>query len=130
MTVIGDLQALTEQLNTPSAQNVTAEEKGLQDLATKCESLSKEVLGRLNKLKSDRPNSKWESFRIALDSMRSRGELESIMRQLDSYRSEISLRLTVMLKLVIERESERFYLHISFINCYFIAQNSQQLDGS
>lgn len=96
--VINELRSVTEDLHeAPSGNN--KHEKALRQLGSKCSELGDELMGLLKELKrGDKKNSLWSSFRVKLVSMRKASEVEYMVEQLDEYRSEIMLRLTLLLR--------------------------------
>lgn len=97
-TVIEDLNTLTERLNTSTSQRRTDDEKALHHLASECQGLSKGLLNILDTLKLENPNSKWDSLRISWENRRKEKELSSIASRLDRYRSQILLRVSIMIR--------------------------------
>ncbi|EXJ81430.1 hypothetical protein A1O3_07722 [Capronia epimyces CBS 606.96] len=95
-TVIDDLAKATEALG-PEVEATTKHSKALHELAQKCSGLSEDLLRILKKLQVTRKNSKWQSLRKTLRAAWSEKEVASIEKRLDSYRSEIIMRLQLML---------------------------------
>jgi hypothetical protein len=96
-TVIDDLQEVTEGL-TSDVEGKNKHEKDLCKLAGHCYNLSKDLLKILEKLKVTEKNSKWESLKVKWASLRKEKEVASIEKKLDRYRSQILIRLNIMLK--------------------------------
>ncbi|KAK3360994.1 hypothetical protein B0T24DRAFT_643303 [Lasiosphaeria ovina] len=96
--VISDLRSVSEDLDgTPSGDS--KHEKALRRLAAECSELSAELMALLKKLKrSEKKNSVWGSLRVKWASIRKAADVESILDRLREYRSEIMLRLSLMLK--------------------------------
>lgn len=99
-TVISDLKSVTEDL-TPDTEPKTKHSKALSRLAGDCSNLSEDLLKILTKLQVIEKNSKWESLKVKLASMRKEKEVSSIEKRLEQYRSQIILRLNLMLKYVL-----------------------------
>lgn len=76
----------------------SAHELALKELATKCQQISQKLIELLDTLKSSSSGSTWQSMKIALRSMRKKGEVADLESQLDKYRSEIMTRLLLILK--------------------------------
>lgn len=96
--VIDELRSVAEDLDeAPSGNN--KHEKALRRLGSECSELAGELMGLLKKLKrGDKKNSLWSSFRVTLRSMRKAHDVEDMMERLVEYRSEITLRLTGLLR--------------------------------
>lgn len=94
-TVIADLEEVTRNINT-DIRGRDKHEKALVVLAKECESLSKELLQILGKLKKT-GDSKREALKLALTSMRKEKEIASIEKRLGEYRAEIVVRLNLVL---------------------------------
>jgi hypothetical protein len=94
--IIDDLHAVTATLK--SCQLGRSEhEKALRQLASKCANLSKELLNLLEKLKVKGKNSAWKSLKAKWESMRKEKDISSIETRLREYRSQILIRLNLML---------------------------------
>jgi len=87
------IKPLSQQLSGKSAH-----EQSLKALAEKCFKLSQELVDLLWRLKKETNSTKWQSVRIALRSMRKKGEVKELEAKLDKYRSEILLRMSFILK--------------------------------
>lgn len=94
-TVIADLEEVTRSINT-DIRGRDKHENALVVLAEQCESLSKELLQALGKLKKT-GDSKREALKLALKSMRKEKEIASIEKRLGEYRVEIVIRLNLVL---------------------------------
>lgn len=66
-----------------------------QKLQDECGILINEILNALDKVKVKGPPSKWKSLRKALKSVRSKGQIEQWLRQLESLRNEYNTELEV-----------------------------------
>jgi hypothetical protein len=97
-TVIKDLQAVTRRLSPPSSKPRTDDEIALSSLVSNCRKLSEDIQKVLNKLQSKNPHQKWASLRVAWSSMRKREKLVSLETRLNRYRSEILVRISIMIK--------------------------------
>jgi hypothetical protein len=95
-TVIDDLQEITESLSSNVGGNAK-HDKALCKLADNCHDLSQDLSKILQKLKVTEKNSKWQSLKVKWASMRKEKELASIEKRLDGYRSQIFIRLNIML---------------------------------
>jgi arginyl-tRNA synthetase len=96
-TIIGDLRKVTDDLDSDLVGE-TKHERALKELASKCEKLSDELLRLLEKLIVSGNHSTWKSLKVKIKSMRKEKELAGMEKRLGEYRSQILLRLTLMLK--------------------------------
>jgi hypothetical protein len=104
-TVLGitkDLRSLTEKLKAPVDPNsLPPEEAELVNLGDKCKRTADELLLVLDDLQ-DSKSSRWSSFRAALKTIWAQDRIDDMTRKLESYRSQLILRLTIMQRLVIK----------------------------
>jgi hypothetical protein len=96
-TVVNDLERVTDGLIS-DIEGKTKHEKELCKLADKCHDLSQDLSKILKKLQISEKNSKWQSLRVKIASMRKEKEIASIENRLDKYRSQILVRLNFMLR--------------------------------
>ena len=96
-TIIGDLREAADGLDSDLVGR-TKHERALQELASKCEKLSNELLRLLEKLIVSGNHSRWKSLKVKVKSMRKEKEVAGMEKRLGEYRSQILLRLTLMLK--------------------------------
>lgn len=100
------LSALVEDLNGVTQDLIsdvparTENEKQLCILATNCHVLSGEICQILRSLKVGDKKSKWQGMMVKMKSMRKEKDIEAIERRLNSYQSEILIRLHVMFRFV------------------------------
>ncbi|ROV92880.1 hypothetical protein VSDG_06370 [Cytospora chrysosperma] len=92
--MVGNLQALTENLGTSALGNSKSEVE-LKRLAADCNTLSKELKMLLQKLQ--RTGGKWDSVKVKLRSMRKKDEINSIRGRLTEYTSQITLVINTIL---------------------------------
>jgi hypothetical protein len=95
--VINDLHDVTKQLSD-RPPGYSPHEQALSTLASECQELSGELVTLLEKLKITAGSSKWKSVKVTLHSMWKKGDVVELERRLDKYRSQILLRLVLMLK--------------------------------
>jgi hypothetical protein len=96
--VIADLRSVSEDLDGAPTGN-SKHARALQKLAAMCLDLSRDLMKLLKELKrGERKNSVWRSLQVKWMSMRKAGEVESLAERLSEYRSEIMLRLSLMLR--------------------------------
>jgi len=96
-TVITDLRETADSLDSDLIGK-TKHEKALKELASKCEILSTELLTLLEQLRLSGKNSTWKSLKITLKSMRKEKVVGGMEKRLGEYRSQMLLRLSLMLK--------------------------------
>ncbi|KUI64368.1 hypothetical protein VM1G_11179 [Cytospora mali] len=94
--VIYDLQDVTDGIESDKL-GTSKHEKALKRLASECSELGEELLGILKKLERTDRNSKWSALRTKLNGMRKKDDIASIKERLADYRSQIVLRLNMML---------------------------------
>jgi hypothetical protein len=96
-TIVDDLERATDGLIS-DVEGKTKNEKELCKLADKCHDLSQDLLKILKQLQVSEKNSKWQSLKVKVASMRKEKEIASIEGRLDRYRSQILVRLNFMLR--------------------------------
>ena len=95
--VVNDLRDVTKELsNRP--RGYSKHEDALQTLASECQELSEELQKLLEKLMVTAESSKWKSAKVALRSMWKKGEVAELENRLGKYRSQVLLRLVLILK--------------------------------
>ncbi|KAF6831912.1 hypothetical protein CMUS01_07150 [Colletotrichum musicola] len=97
---INDLHRITKNLRQSSASpnGSTHHEDGLDSLASECLAISKELIALLQKLKIKAGDSKRKSINVSLRSMWARGDFAYLENRLDKCRSQIMMRLLLLLK--------------------------------
>jgi hypothetical protein len=95
-TILEDLQEVTEGLHSDLKVG-SKYAKQLSKLAKNCLDLSRDLTKILEKLRVKERNSSWQAVKVAWLSMRKEKEVASIEKRLGDYRSEIILRLNMML---------------------------------
>ncbi|KAK1754464.1 hypothetical protein QBC47DRAFT_383979 [Echria macrotheca] len=93
--IVGDLHSLTAKLNT-NALGQSEHEQALASLALQCQEVSKKLVALLGRLKTEN-GTRWESARVALRSMRKKSSVRELEDLLGRYRSQILVRLGLML---------------------------------
>ncbi|CAL5875049.1 uncharacterized protein PFLUO_LOCUS9352 [Penicillium psychrofluorescens] len=93
--LVEDLNGITQSLVSDVAAR-TENEKQLCILATNCHVLSGEIFQMLRSLKVGDKRSKWQGMMVKMKSMRKEKDIEAIERRLNTYQSEILIRLHVM----------------------------------
>ncbi|KAK3984996.1 vegetative incompatibility HET-E-1 protein [Cladorrhinum sp. PSN332] len=95
--VIKDLRDVSDDLEEVPAGN-SKHEKALRNLAQDCSELATELIDLLKKLRrTDKKNTVWSSFKVKWASLMKADEMEDMSERLRDYRSEIMLRLNLML---------------------------------
>ena len=89
------LEQPQQQINGPGSSN---SELQLIPLSKSCKNLGEELLTVLYSLKVQSPQKKWQSFRQALKAVWKEKEIHRYKERITSLRSEISLRLTSILR--------------------------------
>ena len=93
--VISDLQEVTDGLRA-EFRGSNKHEKALLKLAKQCHAASEDLMKVLGKLKM-KGDSKWESVKVKWMSIRKEKEVTSIEKRLSAYRTELLLRLSLMM---------------------------------
>jgi hypothetical protein len=106
--VIGDLHDVVKSLSPPPSNpsgnpvgkpaTMSVHEKALKGLAEKCQELSNELVTLLENLSITPGSSLWKSARVTLRNMRKKGKVADLENRLDKYRSEMLVRIVLMLK--------------------------------
>jgi hypothetical protein len=110
--IIGDLHEVVKFLSPPpnnppstalgnlpgKSSALSGHETALKGLAEKCQELSKELVTLLENLSIAPGSSLWKSARVALRNMRKKGKVTDLEDKLDKYRSEMLIRIVLMLK--------------------------------
>jgi hypothetical protein len=97
--VISDLQEVADGLEA-DFKGSNKHEKGLLKLAKQCHAVSDELMKLLGRLKT-KDDSKWESVKVKLISVRKEKEVASIEKRLSAYSTELLLRLSLMMQYVV-----------------------------
>ena len=82
--------------------------QALEVICNSCVDLSNELLARFEKLRVHEADKhrRWKSFRQALKSVWSKGEIDDIERRLNSYRKELDAHILVSLRYVLPLPEE------------------------
>jgi hypothetical protein len=81
-----------------SASVAVEQQRALQDTILGCETISKELLVKLQKLKVNNKTTRaWKSFRQALKSVTQKGEIDDIAKRLERYREQLKLKVLISL---------------------------------
>ena len=95
--VIDDLHNVTKELsNRPVGSS--KHDDALNELALECKEASKDLQNILEKLKTEVGSPVWKSIRVVLRSKWKKGEIADLDKRLARYRSQILLRLVLILK--------------------------------
>lgn len=95
--IIGDLQDVATDLETDAIGN-SKHEKALKELASKCGEVAHDLLLLLKKIKSKGSPSAMKSLKTVLISISKQKEITELEKRLGDYRSQILMRLTLMLQ--------------------------------
>ena len=95
--VVDHLQELSTELETyiPSKSE---HEKALEELSLGCEEVANELLQLLKRFGVQGRHSRWKIFKITIRSMRNDTEIAGLKKRLETYRSQILMRITLMLQ--------------------------------
>ncbi|KAH9215480.1 hypothetical protein DL95DRAFT_500507, partial [Leptodontidium sp. 2 PMI_412] len=94
--VTADLDKFTKELSQ-RPPGYSKHEEALNTLATECQGVSDELRKLLDRVKTKAGSSKWKSITVALHSMWKKGEITELDNRLGKYRSEVLLRLVLIL---------------------------------
>ena len=95
--VVNDLREATRGLSN-QLPGYSKHDDALNTLATECQNICDELCELLEKVKVKVGSSRWQSVRIALRSMRKGGEVAHLEERVGKCRSQILLRLVLLLK--------------------------------
>lgn len=103
---VADLEKVANELAVAPAaiHGLTPRDQSeLESLINACRPLCKELLGVLGRLKKAHgtTSSTWDALRKSMRTILSKGKLDSLRRQLDENRSQITLRFLSMLRYVL-----------------------------
>ncbi|KAI0520882.1 hypothetical protein F5B22DRAFT_644623 [Xylaria bambusicola] len=98
-TVLADLMEVCSGLHLDHKERQGSTHlQQLGFLGDNCIQLSQKLISLLEELRRKDGNALWQSFKARWKSLRREGEVESLVRQLGFYRSQIILRLNLILK--------------------------------
>ena len=100
-TIVTDLSAISSGLEVQDRElshRFSKDERALANLAVHCKSLADKFLDVLDDLSVKGPHKKWKSVRQALRSVWKENEIRDIQKRLDSFRSQLTLRLLATLR--------------------------------
>lgn len=89
---------LASKLGKGSPSGLSVDEMVLNDLATQCLAVSKELLAMLDSLKAKRPRSRIESMVRAFHQKRRSEDIDTLEKKLDRCRSQLQIQLTTMMR--------------------------------
>ncbi|KAI1449148.1 hypothetical protein F5Y02DRAFT_373322 [Annulohypoxylon stygium] len=95
-SVVQDLHTLTVGLQSHELKGTPPHETALKELASKCETLSKELSALLQTLKATE-GSRWDAIIVSLRSARKKAEVAKKRSMLAEYRSQVSVQLLALL---------------------------------
>jgi hypothetical protein len=78
-------------------RDLSEDDRSLQELCSRCEQLSVELLSLLQGLQVSSPGRKWESFSKAIQAQRKQSKLEDIKNSLDIVREQMNTHLLMRL---------------------------------
>lgn len=100
-TIVTDLGAISSGLEVRGrsiAHACSNDERAIASLATQCKNLSSKLLDVLEDLSVKGSHKKWKSVSQALRSVWKESEIREIQKRLDSFRSQLTIRLVATLK--------------------------------
>ena len=97
--IVIDLQQAADDLAADGNEEDSKHNKSLQKLASGCVDLSEDLVKVLRSLRNER-QSMWGSVKVQFVGMwmRKRNEIADLQRRIGNYRSEILLRLSLMMR--------------------------------
>ena len=101
---LGDLcqNLTTKSWSPPTSPRQSRKEQDLHDLAVRCNATTKElgdILAKICGVEGDAAHGRaWKLLRTAFKAVNSVGAIEKLSRMLDQYRSQLTLRLLLVLK--------------------------------
>jgi Cdc6-like AAA superfamily ATPase len=102
-SLVQNSHEIKESFGTCNRQQLTGNEKDLEQIASDCQVVATELLDALAKLESKHPRTKWRSFRLALQSAWSEGKVKSLESRLDRFRQQLMVNVLNSLR----REAKR-----------------------
>lgn len=95
--IVDDLQQAAGELQKKLPDH-SRHAESLNSLASECGSVADELQGLLQKLKVECGSSKWKAINVTIRSMRKRGDVAQLEGRLEKCRSQILLRLMMILE--------------------------------
>lgn len=90
------LQERPPLVASSGAGSVGALSSSLDLLANKCRDVALELMGLLDRIRTREPQSRWESFKVALRTVMREDEIKALEKRLEDYRRQIIATLEVM----------------------------------
>jgi len=98
-SISGDLRRISIGLRpSQSTEHLVEDELALWDLSISCQKLADKILYTIEDLVARNPRARWNSVRQAFRSIRKEKEIRALEKRLDSYRSQLSIRLLAILR--------------------------------
>lgn len=102
-TIVTDLSAISSGLEVHDRElsheyEYSKDERALANLAVQCKDLADKLMDVLDDLSVKGSHKKWKSVRQALRSVWKENEIRDIQKRLDSFRSQLTLRLVATLR--------------------------------
>jgi hypothetical protein len=89
---------IRNSLSQSDRHQQSARDQQIEELAKRCNELGERVLAALQRLQPKRKPTLWTSFRLALRSIWSESEIESLEKTLEKYQRQISMLLLVSIR--------------------------------
>jgi hypothetical protein len=96
-TLVNDLRESTKDFGN-RIPGYSKHDDALNDLGSECQAICDELCRLLDKVTVKVGTSKWQAIKIALRSMRKQGDVAHLEERLGKCRSQILLRLVLLLK--------------------------------
>ena len=84
---------IRDSLSHTDKRQLSARDWQIEELAQRCKELGERLLAALQRLEIKRKHTLWSSFRLALKTIWSESEIESMEKTLEKYQRQISLHL-------------------------------------
>ncbi|MCJ1250573.1 hypothetical protein MMC30_007801 [Trapelia coarctata] len=98
-SIAEDLRCISTGLRASrSPEHLVDDELALWDLSSSCQKLAERILSTLEDLVARNPRTRWNSVRQAFRSMLKEKEIRALEKSLDSYRSQLTVRLLAVLR--------------------------------
>jgi hypothetical protein len=99
-TIVADLGEISSNLRVYDREShlYSKDERALSNLAIQCKGSAEALLIALDDLSIKEPHKRWKSVRQALRSVWKENEIRDLQKRLDSFRSQLTIRLVATLR--------------------------------
>jgi hypothetical protein len=101
---------LEADLNYPTPGRLSSQDKYISQLGRECNEIGNRLVLALERIQAQQKNGLWGSFRLALATVWSRGDIESLQQTMSNYRQQISMHILVALRYVRSRRPHTKFL--------------------